>query len=203
MNTNSTNSTVTDSKGTDPVLADAAGKLARKEATTFGDLVKLAIALADADAASKLPASERGAYIGGLTFGTKVGGRDVKMTAATYSKRVKVGRMAMAFAVDAKGTTLEVTNLALFTDRCDAPSMDKFYEWLPKNAAMTAGRAAAKASKADKADDTAGDVADVKVKVAPVEVIMGLLPHLTAADLDRVAAEIVRRRTPVATPKAA
>lgn len=223
MNTNNNNNNTVkaEAEPTDERLADAAGKLAKREVTEFWSILKLATALAEADAASKLAESARAAYVSGLKFGT-VRGKAVTMSGATYSKRVKVGRMATADYVptpveadreakakakaEADGVdhepTLWGTWAEVFYARTDRPSLDKMYEWLPKDAAMSKPRA----SKADKADDEAeADEADdaVKVKVAPIEVIFGLLPHCTAADLDRLGAEIQRLRTPVASVKAA
>lgn len=212
-NNNNNNNTGAESAA----LIEAAGKLARKEATTFPELVKLTVAMAEADAACSLGDSAKADLIGAQTFGAKVGGHDVKMSGPTFSKRLKVGRMAMLPNAKAAAKAAEAakadpdakpvavpTNLAAFTAACERPSLDKFYEWLPKDAAMSKPRAS-KADKADKAeaDDEAAEADGVKVKVAPIEVIFGLLPHCTAADLDRLGAEVMRLRTPVATVKAA
>jgi len=142
-------------------LTEAVGRFVSIEGRTWATLIEAAASLAAADEASKLPNMERAKLASTVTVKLHpVAGQEVvrSISAATYSKRVKVGRMSVQEAppeVVAKLTkdwhdVAGLTYRDVFELLCDTPSLDKFYEWLPKDATMSkpkgTGRKAGKAT---------------------------------------------------------
>jgi hypothetical protein len=167
-----------------PSIADAVSALLHAEAATFHQLVKACRVLAAADAASPLSVEER------IVAASKVvvpsrrrKGYVLSMSRGTYSKRLKVGRAT-------------ADQLEQFEMSCDGPSLDKFYNWLPK-AEHLAKAKSGRLSETLRPMPTTGagtPAASPEPKRKPVDVVMSLLPQCTAADLDQIAAYIVAKR---------
>ena len=160
------------------------------DAKAFDQVVKAARRLAAADAASK--ASGKVKSEAAATASITTHGVVRTFSAATYSKLCKVGR-----ATDDQVTA--------FVKACDSPTWDKFYNALPKNAAMSKPRATKPA--ATKPAAPAAPAVKLTEADAP-RIARELVAALRTRGADLVTINLVisemdRLTTPVASVKAA
>lgn len=129
-------------------LGNAVAALLQTDAAHFDAMLARARDMAAADAASKLSRPRRAEMAAAVWVEAR--GRAWSMSASTYSKRCKAGR-----ATD--------DQVLAFLEVCDTPSIDKLYEWLPKEAT---GRPRGSKSKARDTAPTAPTAA-VEAVVVP------------------------------------